>query len=52
MALGASLFKILISQALYGLSDEQIEFQIKDRLPFIRFLGFDLAAPVPDYSSV
>jgi len=46
------MFKILILQALYGLSDEQAEFQIKDRLSFMRFLGLDLAAPVPDYSSV
>ena len=26
------MFKILILQALYGLSDEQAEFQIRDRL--------------------
>ena len=26
------MFKILVLQALYGLSDEQAEYQIRDRL--------------------
>ena len=43
MAFGAPLFKILILQALYGMSDDQAEFQIRDRLTFIRFLGLGLA---------
>src|SRR4051794_23111117 len=46
------LFKILILQALYGLSDEQVEFQIRDRLSFMRFLGLGLADRVPDYSTI
>ena len=33
------MFKILVLQALYGLSDEQAEFQIMDRRTFGRFLG-------------
>jgi IS5 family transposase len=33
------MFKILILQRYYNLSDEQIEFQILDRLTFCRFLG-------------
>ncbi len=33
------MFKILILQALYGLSGAQAEFQIRDRLSFLRFLG-------------
>ena len=33
------MFKILVLQALYNLSDDQIEFQIRDRLSFMRFLG-------------
>ena len=32
------MFKILVLQALYSLSDEATEFQIKDRLSFQRFL--------------
>jgi IS5 family transposase len=46
------MFKILILQALYGLSDEQVEFQIRDRLSFMRFLGLGLADRVPDYSTI
>jgi IS5 family transposase len=46
------MFKILILQALYGLSDEQAEFQIRDRLSFMRFLGLGLADRVPDYSTI
>ena len=33
------LFKLLILQSLYGLSDDQMEFQITDRLSFKQFLG-------------
>ena len=33
------MFKILILQEYFGLSDEQIEFQITDRFSFMRFLG-------------
>ncbi|HET6521512.1 MAG TPA: IS5 family transposase [Geminicoccaceae bacterium] len=46
------MFKILVIQALWGLSDEQVEYQIRDRLSFMRFLGLDLAGRVPDYSTV
>ena len=38
----ALMFKILVLQALYNLSDEQAEFQIRDRLPFMCFLGLNL----------
>ena len=33
------MFKILIIQSLYNLSDDSTEFQIRDRLSFMRFLG-------------
>ena len=36
------MFKILVLQTLYSLSDEATEFQIKDRLSFQRFLGLGL----------
>ena len=42
------LFKGLVLQKLYGLSDEQLEFQINDRLSFMRFLGLQLSDKVPD----
>lgn len=46
------MFKILILQSLYTLSDDQIEFQIKDRLSFMRFLGLQLWNQVPDAKTV
>ena len=33
------MFKMLVLQALYNLSDDQAEFQVRDRLSFQRFLG-------------
>lgn len=42
------MFKILLLQAMHGLSDERCEYLIKDRLSFMRFLGLGLADPVPD----
>jgi IS5 family transposase len=35
-----------------GLSDDQAEFQIQDRLSFMRFLGLDLAERVPDAKTI
>lgn len=46
------MFKILVLQALYSLSDEATEFQIKDRLSFQRFLGLGLDGTVPDATTV
>ena len=41
------LFRMLILQALYNLSDEQVEYQVRDRLSFTRFLtsGIETASP-------
>jgi len=46
------MFKILIFQRYYNLSDEQTEFQINDRLSIQRFLGITLSDKVPDYSKI
>jgi transposase, IS5 family len=46
------MFKVLIVQSLYGLADEQTEFQIRDRLSFMRFLGLDLHGRVPDARTI
>jgi len=43
---------ILVLQALYSLSDEATEGQIKDRLSFQRFLGLGLDGTVPDAMTV
>jgi len=42
------MFKITILQRYYNLSDEQTEFQIKDRLSFQQFLGLQIGDKVPD----
>ena len=42
------MFKILVLQSFYNLSDDQTEFQIKDRLSFMRFLAMDFEDTVPD----
>jgi len=46
------MFKILILQRYYNLSDNQIEYQILDRLSFCRFLGLSLNDKVPDEKTV
>jgi transposase, IS5 family len=46
------MFKILILQRYYNLSDSQLEFQILDRLTFCRFLGLSLSDKVPDEKTV
>jgi hypothetical protein len=46
------MFKILLLQAMHGLSDERCECLIKDRLSFMRFLGLGLADPVPDANTI
>ena len=46
------MFKVLVLQALYNLSDEQAEFMIRDRLSFLRFLGLGLSDKVPDARTI
>lgn len=46
------MFKILILQRYYNLSDYQIEYQILDRLTFCRFLGITLNDKVPDEKTI
>ncbi len=42
------LFKALIIQSLYNLSDDQLEYQIVDRASFKRFLELKKSDKVPD----
>jgi IS5 family transposase len=42
------IFKALVLQALYNLSDDQAEYQLRDRLSFMRFPGLELEDAVPD----
>jgi IS5 family transposase len=46
------MFKILVLQALYCLSDDHAEFLIQDRLSFMRFLGLTLSDKVPDAKTI
>lgn len=39
-------------QALYTLSDDQTEYQLRDRLSFMRFVGLGLHDPVPDAKTI
>ena len=46
------MFRVLVLQTLYTLSDEQAEYQLKDRLSFMRFVGLALHEPVPDATTI
>ena len=46
------MFKILILQSLYNVSDDQMEYQITDRLSFKRFLGLKSSDRVPDSKTI
>ena len=42
------MFKVLILETLYNLSDEEMEYQLSDRLSFQRFVGIGYADDIPD----
>lgn len=46
------LFKILVLQRIYNLSDDQTEYQINDRMSFMRFLGLGLGDRIPDAKTI
>jgi transposase, IS5 family len=46
------MFKVLVLQTLYTLSDDQTEYQLKDRLSFMRFVGLALHDAVPDAKTI
>lgn len=46
------MFKLLVLQQLYNISDEELEYQVSDRLSFMQFLGFGLEDEVPDATTV
>lgn len=47
-----SMFKLLLLQRWYGLSDEATEDALADRLSFRRFAGFGLEEAIPDASTL
>jgi len=46
------MFKVVVLQSLYNLSDGKIEFQIRDRISFMRFLDLSLGDAVPDEKTI
>jgi len=44
------MFKILVLQSLYSLSDPELERQVLDRISFRKFIGF--SEKIPDFSTV
>ncbi len=48
----ALMFKVLVLHTLYTLSDDQTEYQLKDRWSFMRFIGLALHDPVPDAKTI
>ncbi len=46
------MFRVLVVQTLYALSDDQAEHRIRDRLSFMRFVGLALRDAVPDAKTI
>lgn len=46
------MFKVLILAAQNNVSDERMEFLIRDRLSWLRFLGFGLGDRTPDENTI
>jgi IS5 family transposase len=46
------MFKVLVIQSLFNLSDRQIQFQVTDRISFKNFLGMTDADKAPDEKTV
>jgi IS5 family transposase len=46
------MFKALLLQAWYGLSDREVEAALLDRFSFRRFVGLSLEDKAPDYSAI
>ncbi|MGH6636588.1 MAG: transposase [Gammaproteobacteria bacterium] len=46
------MFKVLVLQSLYNISDQQMEYQIKDRMSCMRFPGLNLEGKVPDATTL
>lgn len=44
------LFRALVLQSLYGLSDRELEEALKDRLSFKRFVGLSFEEAAPDHT--
>src|SRR6266699_1327273 len=46
------MFRMLVLQALHNLSDEQAEYQVRDRFSFTRFLRLGIEDSIPDATTL
>src|SRR5471030_1564563 len=46
------MVRVLLIQQLFNLSDEQMEFQLLDRLSFQRFVGLRTSSQIPDRTTI
>src|ERR1700704_4468914 len=46
------MFRMLVLQALHNLSDEQVEYQVRDRFSFTRFLRLGVEDSIPDATTL
>lgn len=46
------MIKLLLLQQLYNLSDDALEYQVLDRVSFVRFLGLEHSRKVPDAKTI
>ncbi len=46
------MFKVLVLALMHNLSDERMEFLIRDRFSWLRFLGFQIGEPTPDQKTI
>lgn len=46
------MFKVIILQRFYNISDDQGEYQINERMSFMRFLNLTIADDVPNSKTI
>ena len=46
------MFKVRVKAAHYNASGSRMEFLVRDRLSWLRFLAFDLVQPTPDATTI
>lgn len=47
-----SMFKVLLLQRWYNLSDREMDYALADRISFCRFAGFSFDYDTPDFSTI
>lgn len=46
------MYKVIVLCAFYNLSDDQVEYQIRDWVSFMQLLGLGIEGKVPDAQNV